>query len=189
MLKNSLVVYSFEFYLSCDDNLSGPVCGRKVQSKGGPISLSNGFVDLYPVRFELYHCNTNNPLPHPQPTIDMKPDKVSSLYILYYFFILVLIFFFLFLLSLFRSFFLLLLFLSLVHSLSFLLFLFFLLFLLFLCFFVSLFFSFCLSVCLSVFLSFFLTFFLSSFLSFFLIFLSIFPSSYLIFLSKFFPLL
>jgi hypothetical protein len=46
----------------------GPVCGRKVQPKGGHY-LSPNFVDLYPVRFKLFLCDSAKPYP----TVD--PDK------------------------------------------------------------------------------------------------------------------
>ena len=47
---------------------AGPVCGRKVQPKGGHY-LSPNFVDLYPVRFKLFLCDSAKPYP----TVD--PDK------------------------------------------------------------------------------------------------------------------
>ena len=56
------------------------MCGRKVQPKGGPVTpISRAFVDLYPVRFEVYICNKKNPLPHPMPSTETKPDKVGLL--------------------------------------------------------------------------------------------------------------
>ena len=48
----------------------GPLYGRKVQKKGSEFSISY-FVDLFPIRFELFSCSKG------KETNFNKPEKVS----------------------------------------------------------------------------------------------------------------